>query len=403
MKKMTMQNLKEFRDSLQLPIRDAALEADLYQPPYYNPGPDTDEIRYLKERRERLGGFVPERRVVAQAAGAARRQGLRGVAEGLGQAGDRHHDGVRPAGARPVQGPGDRQPDRADHPGRGPHVRHGLVLPERRRSTTRHGQLYTAVDANLMLAYKESEQGIILHEGIDEAGSVATFTAVSTAYATHGEPMIPMYIFYSMFGFQRTGDGFWAIGDQMGRGFVLGATAGRTTLTGEGLQHADGHSHLLAATQPHVVAYDPAYGYEIAHIVKDGLRRMYGGSEECPPARTSCTTSPCTTSRTSSRSSRTISTSRAAQGHLPAVAGRRAPTARRRAQLLASGVGVRWALEAQELLAQDWDVAADVWSVTSWTELSRDAEEIERARLLDPGPTSARRTSRRRCPTHPAR
>ena len=144
------------------------------------------------------------------------------------------------------------------------------------------GQLYTAVDANLMLAYKESEQGVILHEGIDEAGSVATLTAVSTSYATHGEPMIPMYIFYSMFGFQRTGDGLWAIGDQMGRGFVLGATAGRTTLTGEGLQHADGHSHLLAATQPHIVAYDPAYGYEIGHIVKDGLRRMYGGSEEWP-------------------------------------------------------------------------------------------------------------------------
>ena len=144
------------------------------------------------------------------------------------------------------------------------------------------GQLYTAVDANLMLAYKESEQGVILHEGIDEAGSIATLTAVSTAYATHGEPMIPMYIFYSMFGFQRTGDGMWAIGDQMGRGFVLGATAGRTSLTGEGLQHADGHSHLLASTQPHFVSYDPAYGYEIAHIVKDGLRRMYGGSEEWP-------------------------------------------------------------------------------------------------------------------------
>ena len=126
-----------------------------------------------------------------------------------------------------------------------------------------------------MLAYKESEQGVLLHEGINEAGSTAAYTAVSTAYATHGQPMIPMYIFYSMFGFQRTGDGFWAVGDQMGRGFILGATAGRTTLTGEGLQHADGHSHLLAATMPHIVAWDPAYGYEIAHIVKDGLRRMY--------------------------------------------------------------------------------------------------------------------------------
>ena len=127
-----------------------------------------------------------------------------------------------------------------------------------------------------MLAYKESEPGQILHEGINEAGSVASFTAVGTSYATHGEPMIPIYIFYSMFGFQRTGDGIWAAADQMARGFVLGATAGRTTLTGEGLQHEDGHSLLLAATNPGVVPYDPAYGYEIAHIVRDGLRRMYG-------------------------------------------------------------------------------------------------------------------------------
>src|SRR5690606_5522727 len=134
----------------------------------------------------------------------------------------------------------------------------------------------TSVDAQLMLAYKESEQGQLLHEGINEAGSTASFTAAGTSYATHGEPMIPIYIFYSMFGFQRTGDSLYAAADQMARGFVLGATAGRTTLTGEGLQHADGHSQLLATTNPGVVAYDPAWAFEIAHIVKDGLRRMYG-------------------------------------------------------------------------------------------------------------------------------
>ena len=144
----------------------------------------------------------------------------------------------------------------------------------------RNGQLYTAVDAELMLAYKESEIGHILHEGINEAGSTASFTAVGTSYATHNEPMIPIYIFYSMFGFQRTGDGFWAAADQMARGFVLGATAGRTTLTGEGLQHADGHSLLLAATNPAVVAYDPAFAYEIAYIVESGLHRMYGENPE---------------------------------------------------------------------------------------------------------------------------
>src|SRR4029079_3271816 len=139
-----------------------------------------------------------------------------------------------------------------------------------------HGQTYTSVDANLMLAYKESERGQLLHEGINEAGSTASFTAVGTSYATHGEPMIPIYIFYSMFGFQRTGDGLYAAADQMARGFVLGATAGRTTLTGEGLQHQDGHSPLLASPNPACVAYDAAYAFELGHIVRDGLRRMYG-------------------------------------------------------------------------------------------------------------------------------
>src|SRR5258706_15119409 len=148
------------------------------------------------------------------------------------------------------------------------------------KKNNRLGQLYTAVDAELMLAYKESEIGQILHEGINEAGSTASFTAVGTSYATHNEPMIPVYIFYSMFGFQRTGDGLWAAADQMARGFLLGATAGRTTLNGEGLQHEDGHSHLLAATNPAVLPYDPAYAFEIAHIVEDGLRRMYGEHPE---------------------------------------------------------------------------------------------------------------------------
>ena len=144
----------------------------------------------------------------------------------------------------------------------------------------RNGQLYTAVDAELMLAYKESEKGQILHEGINEAGSVASFTAVGTSYSTHNEPMIPIYIFYSMFGFQRTGDGLWAAADQMSRGFLLGATAGRTTLTGEGLQHADGQSPLLAATNPAVVSYDPAFAFEIAYIIESGLARMHGEKAE---------------------------------------------------------------------------------------------------------------------------
>ena len=143
-----------------------------------------------------------------------------------------------------------------------------------------NGQNYLSVDRELMLAYKESAQGVILHPGINEAGATAAFTAAGTSYATHGETMIPVYIFYSMFGFQRTGDEFWAAADQMARGFVIGATAGRTTLTGEGLQHADGHSPILASTNPAVIHYDPAYGYEIAHIVKRGIEHMYGQADE---------------------------------------------------------------------------------------------------------------------------
>ena len=146
-----------------------------------------------------------------------------------------------------------------------------------------HGQTYESVDRKLLLSYKESEKGQLLHEGISEVGAMGSVIAAGSSYAMHGEPMIPFYIFYSMFGFQRTGDWIWAMADQLARGFLLGATAGRTTLTGEGLQHADGHSPLLASTNPAVVHYDPAFAYEVAHIVKDGLRRMYGHDDPDHP------------------------------------------------------------------------------------------------------------------------
>ena len=241
-----------------------------------------------------------------------------------------------------------------------------------------HGQQYLSVDRELMLSYKESESGQILHEGINEAGSVASWTAVATSYATHDEPMIPIYVFYSMFGFQRTGDSLWLAGDQMSRGFVIGATAGRTTLNGEGLQHEDGHSHLLAATNPAVVSYDPAFGFEIGHIVRDGLERMYGENPEDiyyyltvynepyvqPPEPTD------------------IEVAGILRGMylLSAQTQTKGP----RAQLLASGVSVPWALEAQKLLREDWGVSADVWSVTSWNELRRDGLKVDRHNFLNP-------------------
>jgi pyruvate dehydrogenase E1 component len=242
------------------------------------------------------------------------------------------------------------------------------------------GQQYEAVDRDLLLAYKESPTGQMLHDGISEAGCTASLIAAGSAYATHGEPLIPIYVFYSMFGFQRTGDQFWQMGDQLARGFVLGATAGRTTLTGEGLQHADGHSHLLASTNPAVVAYDPAFGFEIAHIVKDGLRRMYGGTPEenedvfyyltvynepiVHPAEPADVD---------------------AEGILKGIYKYRSGDAGSiPAQILASGVAVPWALEAQKILAEDWNVRADVWSATSWNELRRDAVETETHNLLHP-------------------
>jgi pyruvate dehydrogenase E1 component len=229
-----------------------------------------------------------------------------------------------------------------------------------------------------MLAYKESEIGQILHEGINEAGSTASFAAVGTSYSTHNEPMIPLYIFYSMFGFQRTGDGFWAAADQMARGFVLGATAGRTTLTGEGLQHADGHSLLLASTNPAVVAYDPAFAFEIAYIIESGLHRMYGENPENVYFYVTIYNEPYV----QPAEPEGLDVEALLRGMYRY---RKAPEKRTHvAQILASGVAMPETLRAADLLAEEWDVAADVWSVTSWGELNRDGVEIERERLRHP-------------------
>jgi pyruvate dehydrogenase E1 component len=241
------------------------------------------------------------------------------------------------------------------------------------------GQNYTPVDRELFLSYRESKTGQILHEGINEAGSVASFTAAGTAYSTHGEPMIPVYIFYSMFGFQRTGDGLWAAADQMARGFLLGATAGRTTLNGEGLQHEDGHSHLIAATNPAVVAYDPAFAFEVAYIVEDALRRMYGEKPENIFYYLTIYNEPI--SQPAQPDGVDVEgLLRGLYRYAPAPSGAEGP----RVRILASGTGMQWALRARHLLAQDWGVAAEVWSATSWTELRRDAVVCEEYNLLHP-------------------
>jgi pyruvate dehydrogenase E1 component len=239
------------------------------------------------------------------------------------------------------------------------------------------GQQYESVDRKLLLKYTESEQGQMLHEGISEAGAMGSAIAAGSSYATHGEPMIPFYIFYSMFGFQRTGDSVWAMADQLARGFLIGATAGRTTLTGEGLQHADGHSPLLAATNPAVVHYDPAFGYEVAHVMQSGLERMYGENAEDVIFYVTVYNEPVTQPAEPEdvdvegilRGVHKVSTG---EGEGPRV------------QLLASGVGYPWIADAAKLLAEEWGVQADTWSVTSWNELARDAVAAEDHNLLHP-------------------
>jgi pyruvate dehydrogenase E1 component len=237
------------------------------------------------------------------------------------------------------------------------------------------GQLYEPVDKGHLIYYRESKDGQVLEEGITEAGSTASFIAAGTAYAVHGQPMIPFYAFYSMFGFQRVGDQIWASGDIMARGFLLGATAGRTTLNGEGLQHEDGHSLLLASTVPSVVAYDVAFAYELAAIIEDGLRRMISEQEnvvyyitlqneayKMPPAP-----------------------GNVKEGILKGMYRFREGTrGKRRAVLFGSGSILNEVLRAQEILGEKYDVCADVWSVTSYQKLRRDALTCERHNRLHP-------------------
>jgi pyruvate dehydrogenase E1 component len=378
MKKLSLDNLKDFRDAMQIPITDAVLEENPYLPPFYHPGENDPAIQYLLDRRRALGGFVPERRsrytqitlpddtayeVARRGSGkqeVATTMAFARLLKDLLKSKDFGHRIV------PII------PDEARTFGMDAYFPTAKIYNP-------NGMHYTSVDRDLLLAYKESEQGQILHVGINEAGAFSAFTAAGSSYATHGEPLIPIYVFYSMFGFQRTGDSMWAAGDQMARGFIMGATAGRTTLTGEGLQHADGHSHLLASTNPSVVSYDPAYGYELGQIVKAGLDRMYGGRHPHPDVMYYITIYNEPLVQPAEPDNLDV------EGLLKGIyLLKHSDAGGPRAQLLASGVGVPWILEAQELLAKDWGVAADVWSVTSWTELRREGLEADEWNFLHP-------------------
>ncbi|GGP66448.1 pyruvate dehydrogenase E1 component [Streptomyces variabilis] len=374
MKKLSRQQFRDLRDRLELPIPDSALDGD--EVPFWHPGEDAPEVRYLRERRSALGGPVPERRVVAGPLPQPPRAAFAALHKGSGT----QEVATTTALVRLVK---DLMRDKAT--GR----RWVPIVPDEARTFGMEslfptagiyapgGQTYEPVDAGQLLSYREAADGQLIDEGITEAGSVAEFTAAATSYATHGEPMIPVYVFYAMFGFQRTGDQFWALADQLGRGFVVGATAGRTTMTGEGLQHADGHSHLLASTNPAAISYDPAFAHEIAVIVREGMRRMYGERPEDVFYYLTVYNEP-------KRQPPMPPGPSVEEGILRGIYRFRAapsPDAGPRVQLLSSGTAVHWALEAQELLAAEWGVRADVWSVTSWTELRRDALRADAARL----------------------
>ncbi|MFI7100519.1 pyruvate dehydrogenase (acetyl-transferring), homodimeric type [Streptomyces sp. NPDC050161] len=374
MKKLTMQEFRTMRDLLELPIPDSALEGDLV--PYWRPADDSPEMVYLRERRAALDGPAPARTVAAKPLPMPADKIFDALKKGSGS----QEIATTMAFVRLVK---DLMRDKET--GR----RWVPIVPDEARTFgmeslfptaglySPKGATYDPVDRDQLLWYKEATDGQILNEGITEAGSLADFTAAATSYATHGEPMIPFYIFYSMFGWQRTADQFWALADQLGRGFVIGATAGRTTMTGEGLQHADGHSHLIASTNPAALSYDPAFAYEVAVIVKEGLRRMYGENPEDVFYYL------------------TVYNETKVQPAMPAGVDEESilrglyryqeaasPAADSpKMQLLASGTAIHWALEAQQLLAADWGVAAAVWSAPSWTELRRDALACDEARL----------------------
>ncbi len=369
-KKLTTDELKIFRDRLELPIPDDKLK----EAPYYHPGADAPEIQYMLERRRHLGGSLPRRVVVPKALPAAKDESFTEFFAGSD----------RPASTTMafsrlvrnlVRDPeiGKRIvpiiPDEARTFGMDPLFKEvGIYNPL--------GQRYTAVDKELLLSYVEKTDGQLLEEGITEAGSMSSFQAAGTAYATWGEPVVPFYTFYSMFGMQRTGDQVWAFGDARGRGFMMGATAGRTTLTGEGLQHDDGHSHVLASTVPNILAYDPAFAYELAIIVREGIDRMYG--ERADDVFYYVTLYNENWAQPAKADGVEDGVLRGLYRFKPAEGGSRP------IQLLASGPILLQALKAQEILRERFDVAADVWSATSFQQLRNEGLDAERWNRLHP-------------------
>ncbi len=373
-KKMNEKELREFRERFGIPVSDE----EIAETPFFRPPPQSQERKYLLERRKQLGGFLPERKISARPLEIPRPDFFSELFKGSGRFEVSTTMGFVRLLSMLLRDEGiGRQivpiiPDEARTFGLDALFREiGIYSPK--------GQLYEPVDSKSLLYYHEAKDGQILEEGITEAGSMASFVAAGTSYATHGRYMIPFYIYYSMFGFQRIGDLMWLAGDIKAKGFLLGATAGRTTLNGEGLQHQDGHSLILSSTIPTLLTYDPAFSYELAVIIAEGLRRMYVEGEDIfyyltlynenygmPPMPEG-----------------------AEQGILKGLYKFKAGPEKKKlkAHIFGSGPLIRQALGAQQILAENFDVSADVWSATSYKLLRNDALRARRWNMLHPAET----------------
>ncbi len=373
-KKMTIEAIREFRDRFNIPVPDDKLE----ELPFMRPAPDSAEMKYLLERRAALGGFLPQRRRQADEKFSAPElasfdQVLQPTAAGREMSTTMAFVRILTALIR----------DKALGPRIVP------IVPDEARTFgmegmfrqlgifSQQGQLYEPVDKNQVMYYREDKAGQILEEGINEAGAMSSWIAAATSYSTNNRIMVPFYIYYSMFGFQRVGDLAWAAGDMQARGFLLGGTAGRTTLNGEGLQHQDGHSHILAQTIPNCVSYDPSFGYELAVIIQDGLKRMVEHQENVYYYITLMNENYAHPGLKAGQE----------QGILAGMylLQRGSTSLQTRVQLLGSGTILREVIAAQELLEKDWGIAGDVWSCTSFNQLAREGHDVRRTHLLTPG------------------
>ena len=378
-KKMDVGHIKQFRDRFNVPIPDDKLE----ELPYYKPAEDSPELSYMKERREALGGGLPARRRKSESLKVPGLDTFSGMLEGTGE----REISTTMAFVRILaalvrdKGIGKRVvpivPDEARTFGM-----EGMFRQLGIYSAV--GQLYTPHDSEQLAWYKEDRSGQILEEGINEAGAFCSWIAAATSYSSNNYPMIPFYVYYSMFGFQRIGDFAWAAGDMRARGFLLGATAGRTTLNGEGLQHEDGHSHILCSTIPNCVSYDPTYAYELAVIIHDGMRRMYADQEDVYFYITLM----------NENYAHPAMPKGAEEGILRGMhllrqgsnkGSKKTDTGSPRVQLLGSGTILREVEAAAEMLKKDFGVEADVWSATSFNELRRDGLDVTRHNRLHPG------------------